>query len=101
LVFRQIVLKNFREIIHKAFRVQIILELFAQELFKGVLHALLDQARFQAVPPQDVPLRRHHVRNVHLIDNIDRLHSGRNAGEEFVVGGRILTLNQRRRTKYL
>jgi hypothetical protein len=48
LVFRKTVLKNFRKIVRKAFRVQIVVEVFTQEIFQRFKCGRSDQAPFQA-----------------------------------------------------
>ena len=48
LVFRKIVLKNFRKIVRKVLRVQVVIEFFTQESFKRFKSARSDQTRFQA-----------------------------------------------------
>ena len=99
LVFRKIVLKNFRKIVRKVLRVQIVVEVFTQEIFQRFKSARSDQTPFQAAPPQDLPLQGHYVGYEHLIDNIDRLYRCADTREKLVIGGGIFALNERGRTK--
>ena len=99
LVFRKIVLKNFRKIVRKVLRVQIVVEVFTQETFQRFKSARSDQTRFQAASPQDLPLQGHYVGYEHLIDNIDRLYRCADTGEKLVIGGGIFALKERGRTK--
>ena len=94
LVFRKIVLKNFRKIVRKVLRVQIVVELFSQEIFQRFKSARSDQTPFQAAPPQDLPLQGHHVGYEHLLDNIDRLYRCADTGEKLVIGGGVFALKQ-------
>ena len=48
LVFWKIVLKNFRKIVRKVFRVQIVVEVFTQEIFQRFKSGRSDQTPFQA-----------------------------------------------------
>ena len=48
LVFWKIVLKNFRKIVRKVLRVQIVIEVFTQEIFQRFKSARSDQTPFQA-----------------------------------------------------
>ena len=48
LVFWKIVLKNFSKIVRKVFRVQIVVEVFTQEIFQRFKCGRSDQTPFQA-----------------------------------------------------
>ena len=73
-ILRKIVLKDFRKALRKVARVQIVVELFIQEVFQRFECALSDQTQFQAAPPQNLPLQGRHIGYEHLIDNIERLY---------------------------
>jgi hypothetical protein len=68
--------------------------MFSQETFQGFKSAGSDQTRFQAAPPQDLPLQRNHIDYEHFIDNIDRLYRCADTGEKLVIGGGVLALKQ-------
>jgi hypothetical protein len=101
LVFGKIVLKNFRKIVRKLFRVQIVVELSNQEIFQRFKSKGSDQTPFQAAPPQDVPFQGHYVGYENLIDNIDWLYRRADTREKLVIVGGVFALNEQRRTKQL
>ena len=99
LVFRKIVPKNFRKLVRKVLRVQIVFEIFTQQIFQHFICARSNQTPFQAAPPQDLPLQGHYVSYEHLIDNIYRLYGRADTGEKLVIGGGVFALKEERRTK--
>ena len=80
-------------------RVQIVVELFSQEIFQRFKSARSDQTQFQAAPPQDLPLQGHYVRYEYFIDNIYRLYGRADTGEKLVIRGGVFALKEERRTK--
>jgi hypothetical protein len=98
-VFRKIVLKNFGKIVRKILRVQVVVEIFTQEIFQRFKCGRSDQTPFQAAQPQDLPLQGQNIGCEHIIDNIDRLYRCEDAGEKLVIDGDIFALNERGRTK--
>ena len=70
------------------------LQFLTQKFFQcfNLIHA--DQARFQATPPQDLPLQRDHVGYKHLVDSIDWVQRCADSGMKLVILGRIFAHQQ-------
>jgi hypothetical protein len=98
LLFRKIVLKNFRKLSRKVFRDHLVVEVFSQEIFQLVC-GRADQTPFEAAAPQDLPFQRRYVSYEHLIDNIDRLYRRADTHEKLVIGSGVFALEERRRAK--
>jgi hypothetical protein len=58
-----------------------------------------NQTRFQATPPQNLPLQHRHIGYQHLFDNIGRLYRCEHTGEKLIIGGGILPLDEQGRAK--
>jgi hypothetical protein len=81
------------------FRVRIVVKFSSQETSQLSKCARSDQTRFQAAPPQDLPLQGHYIGYEHLFDNIDRLYRCPDAGKKLVIGGGVFALDEQRRTE--
>jgi hypothetical protein len=73
---------------------EVVVELFSQEIFQRLKAARSDQTPFQATPPQHLPLQVNHIGDEHLIDNIGRLYRRKDAGGKLVIGGGVFALKQ-------